>query len=765
MGSNKTIKGYNDLLTKNPSLAAEWNYQLNEGLKPDSIAYQSNKVVWWKCNTCGHEWKSTVNNRNKGNSCPCCSNQVAVSGVNDLLTKNKELALDWNYEKNIDLSPEKIVPGSSKKVWWKCHSCGHEWKAMVASRNNGVGCPKCGKEKQLANYHQTKLNSKGSLAGNYPDVSKEWNYSRNSPLTPETVLAGTNRKVWWLCSTCGYEWQATIHSRSNGVGCPLCANKVVLQGTNDFATLRPDLLDEWDYSRNDVLPSDVTVGSGKKVWWICKTCGFKWQTTIVSRNSGTSCPNCYSRAQTSFPEQAIYYYLKKQYGDSINRYTEYDKKRKIELDIYIPSLGVAIEYDGSAWHNTKESLKKEAKKYSFCHSHNIILVRIKERGENVLENCKMAIADQIILCANHPNHAELNRVINEIAKYLGVTIDADCQRDSISIREQYYTQLKESSIAETHPELLVEWNYEKNQGITPNMLSSGNNKPIWWKCDKGHEWKVSVGNRISFNSGCPYCTKKRVLKGFNDLATTNPEVLSAWDFEKNTDITPYEIMAGNNKKDVWWVCKKGHHFQTKVYYYLCLSDSKCPICSGKRVITGINDLETINPQLAKEWHPTRNSMLPTQITGNSNKKVWWRCNKGHEWEASVVNRSKGTGCPYCANKKVLSGFNDLATTNPELLEEWDYSLNTIQPTSIVSGSLHKVWWKCKKCGYSWKTAPAYRIRKDGKRGCPACSHNAVNPGVNDFASLFPTEASMWNYDKNGDLTPSMVGPHSEKIVW
>ena len=125
MGSNKLIKGKNDLLSQNSELASEWNYQRNGELKPEDVAYQSNKLVWWKCKICGYEWKSTVNNRNRGNGCPCCLSQVVVTEVNDLQTLNKDLSMEWNYEKNGLLTPEMFSCGSNEKVWWKC-SKGHE---------------------------------------------------------------------------------------------------------------------------------------------------------------------------------------------------------------------------------------------------------------------------------------------------------------------------------------------------------------------------------------------------------------------------------------------------------------------------------------------------------------------------------------------------------------------------------------------------------------------------------------------------------------
>jgi len=762
MGSNKVIKGVNDLLSQNQLLASEWNYQKNQDLMPDMVAFRSNKKVWWLCPKCGYEWEAIINNRSKGNGCPCCSNQIVVEGINDLQTTNPQISRDWNYEKNKPLLPCQIVEGSSKKVWWICNTCGHEWKATVVSRKNGNGCPKCNKQVQLNSFHETMIKQRGSFFDNNPDLVEEWLQAPNGDLSPKDFLSGSNKKVWWKCKKCGHEWRATIHSRAkNGVGCPLCSNKTVVKGKNDLETNRPDLIAEWNYEKNDVLPSEVSIGSSKKVWWICKNCGNEWEAGILYRVKGTGCPVCKSRAQTSFPEQALFYYVRQAFSDSTNRYIEKVSNTMFELDIYIPSKKIGIEYDGLAWHNSKQSEEREKRKYFFCKEKGIKLIRIKEiEGEKKIER----VADQVFFCNNHPSFSELNKVISETLQFLGERVTVDCEKDSIKIRELYYRDIHKNSLEEKHPDLLKEWNYIKNGAIKPSMISSGSQEKIWWICDKGHEWKVSPASRIYFNSGCPYCSNRKVLKGVNDLETTNPSLLKYWDYENNKDVLPNEITAGNQKQKVWWICDNGHHFNTSVYQYLNLNDCKCPICSGKEILQGYNDLLSLNPRLASEWSP-HNSISPKQVGLFSNKKVKWICENGHEWEASVCNRNQGTGCPYCSNRKLLVGFNDIASTDPNLLEEWDYQKNEIKPTEIMIGSSKRIWWKCKKCGYEWEVAPVNRKKGTKYTSCPACTNKAVFPGYNDFETLCPEQAKFWNYEKNKGLVPSMFMPKSEKRVW
>lgn len=116
--------------------------------------------------------------------------------------------------------------------------------------------------------------------------------------------------------------------------------------------------------------------------------------------------------------------------------------------------------------------------------------------------------------------------------------------------------------------------------------------------------------------------------------------------------------------------------------------------------------------MAKEWHYEKNgALLPSQITAGSNKKVLWKCSKGHEWRAMIASRQKGTGCPYCLNHKIIPGENDLASQYPEFLKEWDYEKNApLLPTQIGSGSSKRVWWMCSKCGKRWQARVCHRIK-------------------------------------------------------
>lgn len=166
-----------------------------------------------------------------------------------------------------------------------------------------------------------------------------------------------------------------------------------------------------------------------------------------------------------------------------------------------------------------------------------------------------------------------------------------------------------------------------------------------------------------------------------------------------------------------------------------MQNTGCSICAGREVAAGVNDLATLYPQLAKEWHPEKNGTLkPAMVTAGSNKKVWWRDELGHEWMAMVAARTdKGVGCPYCAGRKVLPGFNDLASQEPKIAVQWHPTLNgTRTPEMYTCGSNQKIWWQCGE-GHVWQ-APIGR-RYYQRSGCPVCSGNVSKRKIQKYERM------------------------------
>ncbi len=308
--------------------------------------------------------------------------------------------------------------------------------------------------------------------------------------------------------------------------------------------------------------------------------------------------------------------------------------------------------------------------------------------------------------------------------------------------------------------LLNEWDYEKNDS-KPDEFAPFSNKKVWWKCKKGHNWEAVIGSRTNRNRGCPYCSNQKLLVGFNDLATTNPQLASEWNYSKNEGLLPTQVSSGSEKK-VWWLGQCGHEWEATIQSRN--RGNGCPYCSGQLVLKGYNDFESNYPEYAKEWDYEKNDKLPSMYAKMSGAKVWWKCEKGHEWQARINSRvGQGNGCPYCSGRKAIKNETDLTVTNPGLMEEWDYEKNSVSPHTLKGNSRVKVWWKCKKCGESWEALVSNRTALN--RGCPYCEKKIIRKGETDLESLYPYLAKEWNFEKNKGIKPSEVFSNSGKKYW
>lgn len=322
---------------------------------------------------------------------------------------------------------------------------------------------------------------------------------------------------------------------------------------------------------------------------------------------------------------------------------------------------------------------------------------------------------------------------------------------------------KKISLAQAFPNLLNEWDYERNISINPNEISYGSGKKVFWICKKNHRYECTIHNRTKKNKprGCPYCAGKKAIRGENDLFTLRPQLKKEWDFECNKDINPYEITIGSHKL-VGWICNKGHKYNATIYNRTKEKNTGCPYCSGRLPILGETDLNTVNPKLSSEWDYEKNKLRPTDYTSGSTQKVWWKCKKGHSYEATIASRGSGSGCPYCSGRLPIKGSNDLLTMMPELAEEWDYEFNeNLMPEDVSISSDKKVGWICKK-GHKYVTA--VKVRASLKCNCPYCAGLKAISGENDLATLHPNLLKEWDFEKN-KYSPYEVLPKSSKKAW
>jgi hypothetical protein len=303
----------------------------------------------------------------------------------------------------------------------------------------------------------------------------------------------------------------------------------------------------------------------------------------------------------------------------------------------------------------------------------------------------------------------------------------------------------------------------QSEGWDPSTVSAGSRKKYSWRCDKGHTWSASVYSRTPpSNHGCPCCSGRQALPGFNDLATLYPEVALEAD-----GWNPATVTAGSSQK-LHWKCADGHRWNAVVCDRTPPKSSQCPFCSGKQVLRGFNDLATLYPDIASQAH----GWDPGKVARKSPKKLPWRCDKGHVWYSIVSNRTppQSTGCTVCLGKQVLVGFNDLATCHPEIAaqaEGWD-------PKTVTSKSGRKLNWRCEN-GHVWtaavgsRTPPIssgcpYCINYGFKPGQPAWLYLQKRPGEQQLGITNNTERRFKEHSKYGWDSIDLAGPFPGEVV-
>ena len=203
------------------------------------------------------------------------------------------LKAEWDYSKNGRRTPDTVPAYSNRKAYWVCDR-GHEWEAKISNRANGNGCPFCSGRRSIK--------GETDLATVCSEVAKEWDYSKNGTITPDTVSAHSGIKAHWVCDR-GHEWEAAIYARTNGSGCPFCSGRRPTKGKTDLATVCPEVAKAWDYSKNGTItPDTVSAYSDIKAHWVCDR-GHKWESMIINRAKGKGCPCCAGKKRAVFANE------------------------------------------------------------------------------------------------------------------------------------------------------------------------------------------------------------------------------------------------------------------------------------------------------------------------------------------------------------------------------------------------------------------------------------------------------------------------------
>lgn len=578
-----------------------------------------------------------------------------ASDVDNLTISHPEIAALWHPSKNGTRKPDSFLSRSNEVVWWRCVK-GHEWQSRVEHLTRGLGCPYC-------SGHRPSQES--NLQTDFPGIALRWHPTRNGELKPSQIRPGSDKVVWWVCPECGHEWRARVanQTKQRGSGCPVCQRKSIAAGNRERGLMRsgslgerfPSIAEEWHPTRNGGLsPHMVSAHSGDQVWWRCYR-GHEWQVSVNQRTRGfgTWCPKC--NPQVSKLEVAVFCELLSIFEDA-----EWQARLDgVECDILVKSLRLAVEVDGFPWH--RDHAERDQVKNRFLEERGLSVIRLRDRRLG-------RISQQDILYDGHSPHlAVIIRLLKGlighglVPKHIEEMLVAYISDNRLQNDDQFraiVAQLPqppyESSIAHLHPALVRQWNALRNDPMGPSLFTAGSGQVVWWKCPQGHEWKASISDRVK-GRGCPTCGqtskaakyRRNAVAKKGPLAVSHPQLASDWHKTMNGTLTPYDRSGGSSDK-VWWQCEEGHEWQAIIKSRA--KGNGCPYCSHY-LAAPETCLASVNPELSSEWNSVRNGGLtPCDLLPNSNRRVWWQCEIGHEWQARVCDRNRGGGCPTCRGR-------------------------------------------------------------------------------------------------------------------
>ena len=567
-----------------------------------------------KCKICGYEWLGIPNNLLRGEGCLSCSGNLPWTTETFILEMKKRM-------------PSITIIGDYKnnktKIAYTCNNCGRTGEAIPSSLLRGHGCKYCGRIKASTARRKTNEAFIKQLAEKNPGVQ------------PLEEYVNSSTRIRCRC-TCGNIWSTTPVHLLSGQRCKQCQPN---------RTTRTSVSHKGPKKSNDQFQAELQIanptieareeynGTANKKLFRCRDCGYEWHGWPRSVLNGQGCPACKKRWNTSFPEQAVFFYVRQVYADAINSY----KKGfgQSELDIYIPSIKTGIEYDGRNWHRNKQ--QTEINKYERCRDLGITLIRIRE--SELQDNASLICDHQIISEYGHiKRFPSLDQCIHELMSFLNVFCDINTQRDRFLIMEQYYSTLRSKSLGVLYPAISQEWYQPKNGAITPFMVLPKSNESFWWECpDCGNIYLMLVSNRTS-SHGCPKCggQERKTQEAFvKEIESINPEIeIIGTYFNVNTPIEFRCKNCGRVGKTTPRSLRRG---------------TGCTFCSRKKAQELRTMPESVFLRRVHKNYPY------IEILGkyvNSQEHILCKCKRcNHEWSplahALVSGRS---GCPSCAGR-------------------------------------------------------------------------------------------------------------------
>lgn len=550
------------------------------------------------------------------------------------------------------MTPLEPFPGTRNRWKCRCNTCGAivtPFYSSVANHNNN-GCKHCARQQ-------------GQKSKRITDIRKAMAILKNKGISLESEYVSVKTPATLRCLDCGNSYYATIDSFRSKRICS-CKKKQPLP-KNPLSETHPGLAAQWDYALNEETTAlMVSKGSRYKAWWVCEF-GHSWDAAVYSRVSGRGCAVCAGRKvisgtndfASSAPE------LAKEWDFTANNDVYPDQ---VSPHSNTKFWWMCLKENSHRW-QTSPSKRSLGSGCPFC-----ARVRFKP-GVNDLATLRPDWIPELVSAKN--SEVDLRQLpVNSREKLFWIGVCGHEWQQSPYQRGRGFgctiCASKEiipgvNDLASEFPEIAQFLDLDKND-FDGTEVSSHSGKKAYWFCNLGHSYETVIASRVNQKVHCPVCSLKVFQEGSNDLETTNPELLEQWHKSLNLPLMPKNVTAGS-RTNVWWQCPKEHP------PFLATVRSRklygCPYCSGWSVLPGETDLETLNPSLAGEWNFELNTKLPSEVSGGSDYLAWWTDRIGHTWQQRVQVRSRGVGCPDCAQ----GGFSSIAPGilyliyNPNLL--------------------------------------------------------------------------------------------------
>ena len=653
----------------------------------------------------------------------------------------------YNMERNMcpldDITPRQA---SSRLFYWRCPDCHTDFTAYIATVIRALDdittiCPKCS---------GTNSSPDESFASKFPEYLEA--YADTNTVDPYTVAPYSTISVSWKCKNGHIREDSFGRINQAGIECPICRGTKLVKGINTFADYYPQYIPI--YSPNNIWkPDELFYDSRRWLKWICNTCHGEYGAYIKEIVNGKECPFCSEKYPLpGFNTIAV------KHPDIAALWSE---KNEISADETLVNGNNAI-WTCPVCHGDYNAPIKEVVNGNadcpYCNDRkllpgfNSLAARYPDiaamwsdknqfSADQILPNTTMAFWTCPTCHGDYP--ARINKVIN------GKVECPYCNNKKVLPGF--------NSLAVKYPDIANMWS-------TQNKLSADQVLPnvnyALWTCPTCHgDYSARIIEVVNGETNCPYCNNRKLLPGFNSLADKYPDIAKMW--SKRNRFSADQVLPNINIAT--WTCPTCHGNYSARIIDVINGEVDCPYCNDRKVLPGFNSLAVKHPDIAKMWSK-QNWLSADQVLPNTNMATW-TCPTCHgDYSARIIEVINGEAeCPYCNNKKLLSGFNSLADKYPDIVNLWS-DQNELSPNQVLPNTTIATW-TCPTCRENY---PARIIDViNGVADCPYCSGRKALPGKTSFAALHPDLMEDWDFIANYCLVnpDEILDTYSQKVWW